>query len=127
MTNTFFSITTGTKRSIIVVIVLCFSSLFLFSQPEIKELSYFRLQGEIELRTQACFNSKYKYRTLNHEGGVKVRVLKIGSTDVYNSQKGKWLYVILTAPLWADSGEWIEKYNKFWIFLPDSMEVFDIT
>jgi hypothetical protein len=27
--------------------------------------------------------------------------------------------------MWVESGDWIEKYQKFLIFLPDDMTVFD--
>ena len=81
--------------------------------------------GGIDLRTEKSFSSEVKYRTLNHEGGMKVTVLEILKTDVQDGSKGKWLYVLLTSPMWVDSGEWIEKYQKFLIFLPDDIAVFD--
>ena len=69
--------------------------------------------------------SEIKYRTLNHEGGMKVTVLEILKSDVQNNESGKWLYVLLTSPMWVDNGEWIKRYQKFLIFLPDNMPVFD--
>ena len=81
--------------------------------------------GEIDLRTEKNISSPVKYRTLNHEGGMKVTVLEILKNDVLNDKPGKWLYVLLTAPMWVDIGDWIEKYQKFLIFLPDDMTVFD--
>ncbi len=81
--------------------------------------------GEIDLRTEKEISSPVKYRTLNHEGGMKVTVLEILKKDTQNKKSGTWLYVLLTAPMWVESGDWIEKYQKFLIFLPDDMTVFD--
>ncbi len=92
---------------------------------KIKELSAFTILGVMNLRTEKDFSSEVKYRTLNHEGGMKVRVLEILKSDVQNDEEGKWLYVLLTSPMWVDSGEWIEKYQKFLIFLPDDTPIFD--
>ena len=92
---------------------------------KIKKLSAFTILGVMDLRTEKDFSAEVKYRTLNHEGGMKVRVLEILKSDVQNDEEGKWLYVLLTAPMWVDSGEWIEKYEKFLIFLPDDTPIFD--
>ena len=81
--------------------------------------------GEIDLRTEKDISSPVKYRTLNHEGGMKVTVLEILKRDTQNKKSGTWLYVLLTAPMWVESGDWIEKYQKFLIFLSDDMTVFD--
>ena len=72
---------------------------------KIKKLSAFTILGVLDLRTEKDYSAKVKYRTLNHEGGMKVRVLEILKSDVQNNEKGKWLYVLLTAPMWVDSGE----------------------
>lgn len=32
---------------------------------------------------------------------------------------------LTTAPMWVDTGEWIKKHTKYWIFLPDSRQIFD--
>ena len=79
----------------------------------------------MDLRTEKDCSSEVKYRTLNHEGGMQVTVLEILKSDVQDNEAGRWLYVLLTAPMWVDSGEWIEKYQRFLIFLPDDMPVFD--
>ena len=97
----------------------------LTDHSKIKELSSFTIMGEFDLRTEKDISSPVKYRTLNHEGGMKVTVLEILKNDVQNDKSGIWLYVLLTAPMWAESGDWIEKYQKFLIFLPDDMTVFD--
>lgn len=87
------------------------------------------IMGKIDLRTEKDYSAEVKYRTLNHEGGMKVTVLEILKNDlkndVQNNESGKWFYVLLTSPMWVDNGEWIEKYQKFLIFLPDDMPVFD--
>lgn len=72
--------------------------------------------GEIDLRTEKDYSSAVKYRTLNHEGGMKVRCLEVLKNDILDNEAGKWFYVLLTSPMWVDSGEWIEKYQKFLIF-----------
>ena len=97
----------------------------LSDHSKIKELSSFTIIGEIDLRTEKDFISPVKFITLNHEGGMKVTVLEILKKDTQNKKSGRWLYVLLTAPMWVESGDWIEKYQKFLIFLPDDMIVFD--
>lgn len=97
----------------------------LTDHSRIKELSSFMIMGEIDLRTEKDYSAEVKYRTLNHEGGMKVTALEILKNDVQNNESGKWFYVLLTSPMWVDNGEWIEKYQKFLIFLPDDMPVFD--
>ena len=97
----------------------------LTDHSQIKEMSYFRIMGEIDLRTEKNYSAPVKYRTLNHEGGMKVTVLEILKDDVQDGESGKWLYVLLTSPMWVDNGDWIEKYQKFLIFLPDDIPVFD--
>jgi len=92
---------------------------------DIKESSSFRIMGEIDLRTEKDYSAEVKYRTLNHEGGMKVTVLEILKRDVQNNEPGQWFYVLLTSPLWVEGGEWIEKYQKFLIFLPDDTPVCD--
>ena len=116
------------------IFLICFSSLSLLlyargitlsDHSKIQELSSFTIRGEIDLRTEKDYSSVVNNRTLNHEGGMKVKVLEVLKTDVQNGQAGKWFYVLLTAPMWVDTGEWIEKYQKFLIFLPEGMPVFD--
>lgn len=119
------------KRFLLLIIV-SFTSLVLYAyestlkdHSKIKELSSFMIMGEIDLRTEKDYTSEVKYRTLNHEGGMKVRVLEILKDDVQDNQAGKWLYVLLTSPMWVESDEWIKPYQRFLIFLPDDMTVFD--
>ena len=97
----------------------------LTDHSQIKELSSFRIMGEIDLRTEKDYSSAVKYRTLNHEGGMKVVVMEIFKDDTIYGERGKWLYVLMTSPMWVEGGEWLEKYQKFLIFLPDDMPVFD--
>lgn len=120
------------KRIILCMFFSLFFSIALYAHgniltdhAEIKEFSTFRIMGVIDLRTEKDISAAVKYRTLNHEGGMKVRVLEILENDVQNGSSGKWLYVLLTAPMWVDNEEWIERYRKFLIFLPDDMAVFD--
>ena len=122
------------KFLLLLLISFIFLPLFLYAQTyeststdhsQIKELSSFMIMGEIDLRTEKDYSSQVNYRTLNHEGGMKVRVLEILKDDVQNNEAGKWLYVLLTSPMWVESGEWIEKYQKFLIFLPDDIPIFD--
>lgn len=122
------------KFLLLLLISFIFLPLFLYAQTyestltdhsQIKELSSFMIMGEIDLRTEKDYSSQVNYRTLNHEGGMKVRVLEILKDDVQNNEAGKWLYVLLTSPMWVESGDWIEKYQKFLIFLPDDIPIFD--
>ena len=95
------------------------------NHSKIKELSDFRVMGTFDLRTEKDISSPVKYQTINHEGGMSVRVLEVLKKDVYKNQKGQWLYVLLTKPIWVENGEWLEKYSKFLIFLPDETPIFD--
>lgn len=122
------------KFLLLLLISFIFLPLFLYAQTyestltdhsQIKELSSFMIMGEIDLRAEKDYSSQVNYRTLNHEGGMKVRVLEILKDDVQNNEAGKWLYVLLTSPMWVESGDWIEKYQKFLIFLPDDIPIFD--
>ena len=97
----------------------------LSDHSKIKELSSFTIIGEIDLRTEKDFTSPVKYRTLNHEGGMKVTVLEILEKDTQNKKSGRWFYVLTTSPMWVQSGEWIKAYQKFLIFIPDDMPVFE--
>lgn len=118
-----------------VLLCICFNLIFIIMTYahgitladclKVKELSSFRIQDEIDLRIEKDYSAKVKYRTLNHEGGMKVRVLEILKSDVQDNKCGKWFYVLLTAPMWVDTGEWIEKYRKFLIFIPNDMPLFD--
>lgn len=118
-------------KKILLLIILSFFSLFLYAyestltdHSKIKELSSFMIMGEIDLRIEKDYSSQVKYKTLNHEGGMKVRVLEILKDDVQDNHSGKWFYVLLTSPMWVASGEWIKPYQRFLIFLPDDMPVF---
>ncbi|HAC31875.1 MAG TPA: hypothetical protein DCF70_04545 [Treponema sp.] len=120
------------KHYLLLLILL--SQIFCFAQAEeailndntgISVQSSFRIMGVIDLRTEKDYSSEVKFRTLNHEGGMKVSVLEVLKKDSYQGQKGIWLYVLLTSPIWVDNGDWIEKYRKFLIFLPDDMPIFD--
>lgn len=120
------------KRIVLLLFFSLISSIALYAHDDIltdhskiKNLSSFTIMGEIDLRSTKDVSSPVEYRTLNHEGGMKVTVLEILKKDTQNKKSGTWLYVLLTAPMWVESGDWIEKYKKFLIFLPDDMTVFD--
>lgn len=83
-------------------------------------LSDFRIQDPVELRTEKDISAEVRYRTLNHEGGTRFRVLEI----VERSDHGMWLYVLLTAPTWTDSGEWIKRGERFLIFVAASQNIY---
>ena len=34
-------------------------------------------------------------------------------------------YVLLTSPMWVDNGDWIEKYQKYWIFIDDNVKIYN--
>lgn len=96
-----------------------------YDHSRITPLSDFRMMGEVELRTQKDSAAPVSYRTLNHEGGMSVRVVDVVGRGENAGKAGLWLYVMTTAPLWAESGEWLEAYRKFLIFLPDDAPIYD--
>ena len=118
-----------------IILFICFNFILSISlsahgytlkdHSKIKEFSSFRIQGTIDLRIEKDISSQPVYKTLNHEGGMQVRVLEILKSDKYEEKNGRWLYVLLTSSMWVDSGEWVKKYQKFLIFLPDDMPVYD--
>ena len=56
---------------------------------------------------------------------MKVTVLDVLRRDTQNGKDGVWLSVLLTAPMWVSGGEWLEKYRRFLIFLPDDLPICD--
>ena len=119
-------------KRFLLLTILCFFTLSLYAHgltltdhSKIKEQSSFTILGEIDLRTQKDYSSQIKYRTLNHEGGMKVTVLEVLKNDVQNKKSGRWFYVLTTSPMWVQSGDWIKAYQKFLIFIPDDMPVFE--
>ncbi|HBG65567.1 MAG TPA: hypothetical protein DDW78_03765 [Treponema sp.] len=91
----------------------------------IQALSYFTMQGCVELREAKDSSSAATYLTLNHEGGLQVRVLELLEHDVYEGESGRWIYVLLTAPVWSSSGELLGRNRRFLVFLPEDTPVFD--
>lgn len=76
-------------------ILILFFQTYLFANSsnsinhsKIKELSDFRVMGTFDLRTEKDISSPVKYYTINHEGGMNVRVLEVLKKDVYKNQKG---------------------------------------
>ena len=102
-------------KRFLLIICLCFGSLFLFAHgsiltdhSKIKEYSSFKIIGVIDLRVGKDYSSEVKYRTLNHEGGMCVTVLEVLKEDVKDNKHGKWFYVLLTSPMWVEGETWIE-------------------
>ena len=111
-----------------VLLFLFFSVAEAFSQgkeisdlPHIKAQSAFSALGVYELRSEKDRTAPVRFRTLNHEGGTKVRVLEVVSRD----DGGVWLWVLLTSPMWVDSGEWLSAYTQFLLYLPNTAIITD--
>ena len=93
---------------------------------KISELEDYTIMGIVDLREGKGFSSEVKYETLNHEGGMKVRVLEIAEKETFENCEGVWVKVLLTSPMWVSNKEWIEKYNKFWIFLTENTLIYSM-
>ena len=48
----------------------------------------------MDLRTEKDYSSEVKYRTLNHEGGMKVSVLEILKNDVQEKKSAERIGLI---------------------------------
>lgn len=94
-------------------------------QRIIKKGDFFRVMCEHELRDEQGFDKPVLYATLNHEGGMKVRVLEVGQRETSEGLGGVWLHVSLTAPMWVDTGLWVPRGTKYWFWLPDDQQIFD--
>lgn len=110
------------KRILCALIFFCSFNLF---AHDIQKNSYFTILGTIDLREKPGFNQIVLYETLNHESGMKVKVLKIGERETVDDVDGVWLYILTTSPMWVSNQAWVEKYSKFWIFLSDDMPIFE--
>ena len=93
---------------------------------KISELEDYTIMGIVDLREEKGFSSEVKFETLNHEGGMKVRVLEIAEKEIFENCEGVWVKVLLTSPMWVSNKEWIEKYNKFWIFLTENTLIYSM-
>ena len=93
---------------------------------KISELEDYTIMGIVDLREEKGFSSEVKYETLNHEGGMKIRVLEIAEKETFENCEGVWVKVLLTSPMWVSNKEWIEKYNKFWIFLTENTLIYSL-
>ena len=93
---------------------------------KISELEDYTIMGIVDLREEKGFSSEVKFETLNHEGGMKVRVLEIAEKETFENCEGVWVKVLLTSPMWVSNKEWIEKYNKFWIFLTENTLIYSM-
>ncbi len=99
------------------------SALFCLSaHPVLREYSDFTLLGCYNLYSNPDKSEKnFCFRTLNHEGGLKVRLLETGAKE----QDGQWLYVLLNNGQWDENEYWIKPNTRFWIFLADDESVYD--
>ncbi len=73
------------------------------------------------------FSLPADFRTLNHEGGMELTVLQIIKQGQCNGEHGIFMYVLLTAPVYVQTGEMLLPYTKFFIFLPDTLPVYDFS
>ena len=76
------------------------------------------------------FEQPVKYKTLNHESGLKVRVLETGNKEKFINEdnmksEGIWLKVLNTASFWSEEWEFIQRGNEFWVFVSDDTMISD--
>ena len=90
------------------------------AQPDVRVDGYYRLWGAVELRTEAdFFCGAVQFVTLNHEGGLPVKVLEVGKADAQDGKSGTWMWVMTTSWVWAQHETRVPQYGKFWVFLRD--------
>lgn len=94
-------------------------------QRSIKKGDFFRVMCEHELRDEQGFDKPVLYNAINHEGGMKVRVLEVGQRETSEGLGGVWLHVSLTAPMWVDTTLWVPRGTQYWFWLPDDQQIFD--
>ena len=95
-----------------------------FARPPVQVDSYYRLWGEVVLRSRADFSAEaVRFVTLNHEGGLPVKVLEAGTDDVQDGATGTWFLVMTTGWTWAQDESRVPQYGKFWVFLRDDERV----
>lgn len=75
--------------NLIFIFVTYAHGITLLDHSKVNELSSFRIQDEIDLRIEKDYSAEVKYRTLNHEGGMKVTVLEILKSDIQENKYGK--------------------------------------
>lgn len=112
--------------SLIILLTVCLS----LNAIEIKRLSTFTIWGMVELREAPGFEEPVKYRTLNHENGLKVRAVEIGKKDTEILEKdikaeGLWYRIITTAPVWSEEWDFIQRGNEFWVFVSEDTMISD--
>ena len=106
--------------------VLLFSALLfpLVARPNVRLDSYYRLWGSVTLRSQADFSAEsVRFVTLNHEGGLPVKVLEAGADATHDGADGTWFLVMTTSWTWAQDETRVPQYGKFWVFLRDDDRV----
>ncbi len=102
--------------------VLLFSALpfLLFARPDVRPDSYYRLWGSVTLRSQADFSAEsVRFVTLNHEGGLPVKVLESGADARHDGADGTWFLVMTASWAWAQDETRVPQYSTFWVFLRD--------
>jgi hypothetical protein len=52
--------------------------------------------------------------------------VEIAEKETFENCEGVWVKVLLTSPMWVSNKEWIEKYNKFWIFLTENTLIYSM-
>ena len=112
-------------KKIIFFTIFFFSLFNIFSRPQINEQNSFCLMGNVLFYEKPDFSVPYKYRSLNHEGGVKLTVLEKGRREMFSNENGMWLKVITDKNFYADDETLIPRYSTFWIFLSDTKEIFE--
>ena len=107
------------KRYLLILLFLI-SFVPLVARPNVRVDGYYHLWGAVELRTEAdFFCGAVQFVTLNHEGGLPVKVLEVGKADAQDGKSGTWMWVMTTSWVWAQNETRVPKYGKFWVFLRD--------
>ena len=109
---------------------MMFALFFSLNAKEIKLLSTFTIWGMVELREEPGFEEQVKYKTLNHENGLKVRAIEAGKKEKIVNEENKmsegiWYKVINTAPVWSEEWDFIERGNEFWVFIAEETIIRD--
>ena len=112
------------KTRLFFAVLLSVLALPSFARPPVQIDSYYRLWGEVVLRLRADFSAEaVRFVTLNHEGGLPVKVLEAGTDDVQDGAAGTWFLVMTTGWTWAQDESRVPQYGKFWVFLRDDERV----
>ncbi len=113
-------------KIIIFTLLFLFSFVPVFPESSLQQDMYFKIMGVKELRDSPDFGIPPVHNTLNHENGLECRILTTGDKANSSNTSGQWYYVLTTCGIWVQSGDWIPKYSKFWIFITDEDVLYDI-